>query len=129
MKSRHSDWEYSGKNFITGDEKKSNNENSDLSVIKRRLHNLELLATSVGKDETNETSDRQASQQCLMKPNENTLDIQFLINRLDIMESDFDLMATKYNLSRSLPGFLAFEQIKKRSLDLDNIFPQSKTTS
>ena len=126
-KSRHSDWEYSGKNFITGDEKKSNNENSDLSVIKRRLHNLELLATSVGKDETNETSDRQASQQCFMKPNENTLDIQFLINRLDIMESDFDLMATKYNLSRSQSTFLALERKKRRSLE--DILPNNKTTS
>ena len=126
-KTRSREREFSGSNLLTVAEKKCKTENLDMNVIKRRLHNLELLASTQDNIEKSKAVS-QRTEKSLIEPTE-TADLKFLINRLEIMESDFDLMATKYNLNRSLPGFHAFEQIKKRSLDLDNIFPQSKTTS
>ena len=120
-KTRSREREFSGSNFITGAENKLKGENLDLNVIKRRLHNLELLAsTQDNKDQSEGVSSR--NEQSFTNPTE-TGDIQFLINRLEIMESDFDLMATKYNLDKSHAPFHTFERSKKRSLDLVNIFP------
>ena len=127
-KTRSREREFSGSNLLTTiAENKCKTENLDMNVIKRRLHNLELLASTQDNTEQSKAVS-QRTEKSLIEPTE-TADLKFLINRLEIMESDFDLMATKYNLNRSLPGFHAFEQIKKRSLDLENIFPQSKTTS
>ena len=126
-KTRSREREFSGSNLLTSAEKNCKTENLDMNVIKRRLHNLELLASTQDNTEQSKTVSHR-TEKSLIEPTE-TADLKFLINRLEIMESDFDLMATKYNLNRSLPGFHAFEQIKKRSLDLENIFPQSKTTS
>ena len=67
-------------------------------------------------------------EQSLIAPTE-TSDIKFLINRLEIMESDFDLMATKYNLNQSCASLNFFERSRKRSLDLEDIFPRSKQNS
>ena len=127
-KTRSREREFSGSNLLNNiAENKCKTENLDMNVIKRRLHNLELLASTQDNTEQSKTVSHR-TEKSLIEPTE-TADLKFLINRLEIMESDFDLMATKYNLNRSLPGFHAFEQIKKRSLDLENIFPQSKTTS
>ena len=110
--------EVSGNNLI---ENRHKAENLDMNVIKRRLHNLELLAS------TQDNKDHRKNEQSLFAPTE-TSDIKFLINRLEIMESDFDLMATKYNLNQS-PFNNCFERSRKRSLDLEDIFPQRKQIS
>ena len=120
-KTRSREHELSGSTFMTGSENKFKSENFNMNIIRRRLHNLELLAsTQDNKDQSEGLSSR--NEQNLIDPTDQK-DIQFLINRLEIMESDFDLMATKYNLSRSQSPFHNFERSKKRSLDLENIFP------
>ena len=114
--------EVGGNNLIAVAENRHNAENLDMNVIKRRLHNLELLAS------TQDNKDHQLNEQSLIAPTE-TSDIKFLINRLEIMESDFDLMATKYNLNQSCASLNFFERSRKRSLDLEDIFPRSKQNS
>ena len=60
---------------------------SDMKNILRRLHNLELIASS--DPTTGAVSEGGQSQY-------KSDDLNFLINRLEIIESDFDLIATKY---------------------------------
>ena len=115
-KTRSREREMGGTNVINVSENKCKEENLDMNVIKRRLHNLELLAS------TQNNKDHQLDEQSFIEPTQAS-DIKFLINRLEIMESDFDLMATKYNLNGSHTLFNSFERSKKKPLYLENIFP------
>ena len=69
---------------------------SDMKNILRRLHNLELIASSdttgavLESDMAGLKTGGQSVPQC------NSNDLNFLINRLEVIESDFDLIATKY---------------------------------
>ena len=68
----------------------------DMTNILRRLHNLELIASSDNTgvvaelESAGPRTGAQSQSQC------NSNDLNFLINRLEIIESDFDLIATKY---------------------------------
>ena len=62
---------------------------SDMKNILRRLHNLELIASS---DPTTGAVPEGGQPLSQYKSD----DLNFLINRLEIIESDFDLIATKY---------------------------------
>ena len=68
----------------------------DMTNILRRLHNLELIASSdsTGVVAELESAGPRTGAQSLSQCNSN--DLNFLINRLEIIESDFDLIATKY---------------------------------
>ena len=63
---------------------------SDLKNILRRLHNLELIASR------SDTTAAVVSEPHVARSEYNSGDLNFLINRLEIIESDFDLIATKY---------------------------------
>ena len=70
---------------------------SDMKNILRRLHNLELIASSTdttGAVSESDIAGLKTGGQSLPQCNSN--DLNFLINRLEIIESDFDLIATKY---------------------------------
>lgn len=121
-KTRSREREMSGNNVINVSENKCKAENFDMNVIKRRLHNLELIAS------TQDNKDHHLDKQSFIEPTQAS-DIKFLINRLEIMGSDFDLMATKYKLSASHTLYNSFERSKKKSLYLEDIFPQSKCDS
>ena len=120
-KTRSREREMSGNNVINVSENKCKAENFDMNVIKRRLHNLELLAS------TQDNKDHQLDEQSSIEPTQAS-DIKFLINRLEIMESDFDIMATKYNLNGSHTLFNSFKRSKKEPLHLEDIFPPQSTT-
>ena len=103
---------------------------SDMKNILRRLHNLELIASSDsngGLAEADNAGARTGSQsqsqsQC------NSNDLSFLINRLEIIESDFDLIATKYqDRLRPRPKFstrFSLEDVKYFS---DPLRPREET--
>ena len=67
---------------------------SDMKNILRRLHNLELIASSepTGPGSESYIAGPQTGAQSQYNGN----DLNFLVNRLEIMESDFDLIAAKY---------------------------------
>ena len=68
---------------------------SDLDIIKRRLHNLELVAAHAdtpGQDTHQENSLNGA------RNSSETASLELLVSRLEIMEADFATIATKYNL-------------------------------
>ena len=68
---------------------------SDLDIIKRRLHNLELVAAhaDTSAQERNEENSFPGSKSSFEAGS-----LELLVSRLEIMEADFATIATKYNL-------------------------------
>ena len=94
--------------------KSEKSELTDLEVIKQRLHNLELLAS------TNNTEQQDFITSNPSHKNYNT-DLYYLINRLEIIETDFDIISKKYNFQDTKSPFksvfklrLNEEQIRSR---------------
>ena len=65
----------------------------DLYSIRKRLHNLELLAIAPSQPENYQVEDYKSRKDSIQQS-----ELNYLINRLEIIESDFDLIAAKYNL-------------------------------
>ena len=101
---------------------------NELEVLKNRLHNLELLAASNNELESISTNCQPATAnfQIDLKGDE----IKYLINRLEVIESDFDVIAAKYDLNTqhkflpfkskySIRGQNSFENFIPRQEDQD----------
>ena len=73
--------------------KRQDKSSYDLYSIRKRLHNLELLAIAPNPPDNYQVETYKSKDESLVHS-----DLNYLINRLEIIESDFDLIATKYNL-------------------------------
>ena len=84
-----------GGDVTNADTVNRNINSSDLDIIKRRLHNLELVAAHAdtpGQDTHQENSLNGA------RNSSEAASLELLVSRLEIMEADFATIATKYNL-------------------------------
>ena len=84
-----------GGDVTNADTVNRNINSSDLDIIKRRLHNLELVAAHAdtpGQDTHQDNSLNGARNSA------EAASLELLVSRLEIMEADFATIATKYNL-------------------------------
>ena len=87
------------------DKKLSRPRQADVDLIRKRLHNLELLASAPHtNDISNETKE---SINNAFNPSHDNL--KYLINRIEAIESDFDLIAAKYDLRSKSQQFSPFK--------------------
>ena len=87
--------------------------------ILNRLHNLELLATTqsdnpaqIAADAINQTTVHTNNDQI----GDNSEDLKYVVNRLEIIESDFDLISAKYR-ELNCGRYHATHQTRRRGLE------------
>ena len=91
-----------GREGVAGPLPGSSVRNPQQDNLAKRIHNLELLAAA---GQSNNTRSHGSPRLNAEKDSSNTESFQYLVNRLDIIQSDFELIQSKYQKRKDFSDF------------------------